>query len=548
MRFNVYDDSNTAVMFDYPAWDATSFDNVTNVWINGIMVVDQSTVALYINGHRVDDSVFGFFDGNSNAAIPFECLGNAACDQRTGHPILSHLSSPIGTITMATAIFIGGRMDMNEDRHFSGKIAGLVIADSALTAPQVTCVYSAYNGLLPAIPQCEAMIGEMEIGGNFELELSLLGPSGMNDQSSHDRLITNFGGDVIVTSKGAHFDGDGDYITIQNFNYESDGDFTISFWITKDDCSGTTTPYEYLYSHVQNVAGAHTAIQDRQNSNVNIYIGCERPGSGSVASSIAGSIVRFNLIDAGTTTQSGSWVLFDYALDNGGDFDPITHAWIHIALAVTRHAVHAYVDGVKAADSDVGFPTGAACNDMHITPSCAQLHTQGVACTTDMTSLSSGNPLYTGQTLADYCQGTCNTCQGGTTNTPGSGVQTNMIENVAYPYPSNLRTPLEDFDLRSPIYIGARSDLDPQRHFQGHLAVLDIYSSPVTDAEAHCLFRKGDLRLDSAGAASVVGHRILTETEEEEEKQAVESIEVIVPVEANVLINGEPTARTIDIF
>ena len=42
--------------------------------------------------------------------------------------------------------------------------------------------------------------------------------------------------------------------------------------------------------------------------------------------------------------------------------------------------------------------------------------------------------------------------------------------------------------LNSPIYIGARYDLDPKRHFLGSLALLKIYSSPMTDAEALCIF------------------------------------------------------------
>jgi hypothetical protein len=31
-----------------------------------------------------------------------------------------------------------------------------------------------------------------------------------------------------------------------------------------------------------------------------------------------------------------------------------------------------------------------------------------------------------------------------------------MLGDSAYPYPSVLRSPLTDFDLRSPIFIGAR--------------------------------------------------------------------------------------------
>ena len=62
---------------------------------------------------------------------------------------------------------------------------------------------------------------------------------------------------------------------------------------------------------------------------------------------------------------------------------------------MTRHSVHAFIDGVKAADADVGFPTGSDCEDMHIEPTCAQLHAQGIACSTDMMSLENDNPVLT---------------------------------------------------------------------------------------------------------------------------------------------------------
>ena len=42
---------------------------------------------------------------------------------RTGAATLNTLNNPLGTITMATDIFLGGRMDLDSDRHFKGKLA-----------------------------------------------------------------------------------------------------------------------------------------------------------------------------------------------------------------------------------------------------------------------------------------------------------------------------------------------------------------------------------------------------------------------------------------
>ena len=86
----------------------------------------------------------------------------------------------------------------------------------------------------------------------------------------------------------------------------------------------------------------------------------------------------------------------------------------------------------------------------------------------------------------------------------GHAVSADMLADAAYPYPSVLRTPLTTFMLESPIYIGARSDLDASRFFLGKLALLKIYSSPLSDAEANCLFHAGDAVLQDASIAGAV--------------------------------------------
>lgn len=154
-------------------------------------------------------------------------------------------------------------MDLNADRHFKGKLAGLTISEDAMTNVEVQCVYDANEGLLPALPTCDAMVAEMIMGGNFELDITFLGGvtgTGARDVSGKNHQITDYGGDVTVTNTGAEFDGDGDYLTIEDFNYEDDGDFTVSMWITKDDCKSQTEAFEYIFSHVQNIDGEHVQV------------------------------------------------------------------------------------------------------------------------------------------------------------------------------------------------------------------------------------------------------------------------------------------------
>ena len=93
-----------------------------------------------------------------------------------------------------------------------------------MTDLEVACVFQANEGLLPALPTCDAMVAEMMMGGNFELDITFLGGVGgtsTRDVSGKDHQITNYGDDVVVTDTGAEFDGDGDYITIEDFNCAS---------------------------------------------------------------------------------------------------------------------------------------------------------------------------------------------------------------------------------------------------------------------------------------------------------------------------------------
>ena len=162
-------------------------------------------------------------------------------------------------------------------------------------------------------------------------------------------------------------------------------------WITKDDCkegnhaqSHGVAAFEYLYSHVQYTEGQHTSIDDRQNSNINMYIGCEKPGGYDVGSTVEGTVLRFNIID-----DASNWVLFDYPMTASGSFDTITHDWVSIILTVTRHQVHVFVDGAVVEDSTFGFPTDARSVPMRI----------GV----DVTVIGfNGSMLYSAQTLPSW--------------------------------------------------------------------------------------------------------------------------------------------------
>ena len=164
-------------------------------------------------------------------------------------------------------------------------------------------------------------------------ELALVLPllADTQDDSPNKRHATTHG-DAYVAD-GGHFDGSGDYISLDSFEYASDGQFSMGMWFTKESCTGGI--YEYLFSHA---AFAVTAVEpfstpnsrlSPANPNVHMYIGCE--GSGGGWSELGGTIVRFNIYD-----DDDHAAMFDYPAWTAASFDAVTNVWIHALMAVDQ--------------------------------------------------------------------------------------------------------------------------------------------------------------------------------------------------------------------
>ena len=140
--------------------------------------------------------------------------------------------------------------------------------------------------------------------------------------------------------------------------------------------------------------------------------------------------MRYNLRD-----ESAHEASFDFHLHDAGDFDAITHVWMHLILSATHNALHTYVDGVLVPDRQYGYYTGF-----------------------------SPEP-----------------------NSAANG-------------PSHLDPPLTTFDLRTEIHIGARADLNAERHFVGRIAVLNIYAVHLSGDDPRCITAAGEAILPVARA------------------------------------------------
>ena len=223
--------------------------------------------------------------------------------------------------------------------------------------------------------------------------------NGVHPAEAHGHAFTDF--------TGAHFDADGDWFEIANFDYARDGAFTVSFWYTKEVCSGGI--YEYLYSHNQVAA---SDILAPGNSNVNMYIGCADTFGGR-------TFLRQIMVDSADT---GANNFCDYEIHGTGDFDQITAKWIHHQVVVGGSpAFQVYVDGAA----------------MPVT-----------------WSVGTDAPVYVG------------------------------------------------FNMLEAIHIGARSDHNTDREFAGSIAMLQIYSVPISAVQAACTFENQDGMMPAPGATA----------------------------------------------
>ena len=172
------------------------------------------------------------------------------------------------------------------------------------------------------------------------MSISFLGST--VDASGH-RVSAKWSGNAAVTFSGAKFDGDDDYVTVSDFTYEKDdGKFTVSFWMTKEDCTGGV--YEYMYSHMSSIQSDTMWTK----SGLNIYLGCEKSGGGQ--STLGGAVIRYSLVDT-----KGKEAMFDTKLHDAGDFDAVTKVWVHVVLAVTPKSLATYDDGSKMKKEQYGF-------------------------------------------------------------------------------------------------------------------------------------------------------------------------------------------------
>ena len=321
VRFNLIDGNGGGGMFDYPVHDAGSFSDITRAWLHLILVVDTSSVATYSEGRQVQNGEYGFYSER-------EHRNNLA------YPLPGALRAPFSGFRMRENIFVGARSDLEVHRFFKGQLAGLIVSDTVLTEQQANCFFDAGDEFLPNLVQnCADSVVPAE------LALSLLDEQDPPIDASGHR-VTNHGG-VSMSTSGASFEA-GSFLTVENFEYASDATFSISLWVAKRQCGDAT--YEYLYSHYE------STIPDTWDSSsyALIMFLCEQ--TGGLSSTLEGSVLRYDVHDT-----SGHRGVFDYSVHDAGDFDEITHGWIHVIWTVSAASMSTFIDGTAINPDNYGF-------------------------------------------------------------------------------------------------------------------------------------------------------------------------------------------------
>eukprot|EP01047_Picozoa_sp_COSAG01_P027022 COSAG01_NODE_1766_length_9274_cov_3.461094_6_plen_154_part_00 len=109
------------------------------------------------------------------------------------------------------------------------------------------------------------------------------------DDSQFHRPVT-LRGAAAASQYGVNFTGDADFVEIDAFRYADDSDFTISLWMSKEQCNSRAA--EVLFSNSKDDT---RAMADRLNPNINMQLLCESHGAGRPqfdVSRLSGSVIR----------------------------------------------------------------------------------------------------------------------------------------------------------------------------------------------------------------------------------------------------------------
>ena len=125
---------------------------------------------IYADGYAVQDEEYGYYPETMNPL-------NAA------HPSPSRLTQPLKGFNLLSDIFLGGRSDLNADRHLLGKMASVQVYIAALNADQAECVFRFGESVLPDPNSIAGLVPDC--GTSDELDILFIGDYHDRSPSAH---------------------------------------------------------------------------------------------------------------------------------------------------------------------------------------------------------------------------------------------------------------------------------------------------------------------------------------------------------------------------
>jgi hypothetical protein len=310
IRTRLVDSEGYLATFDVSVLDEAGGGYLTDEWVHFVLSVNTFGAQVYLDGRQIPKADFGFNPRNRDDD------GNGIPDANAAIPDPGMFTPELVSFDGLSAGIEGPRMGgypsgdrIGRGSNYEGNIAGIVIWQKQLLADDVACLYNELQQFVAVCQKPEDMWGTI-----FQSSLRSL-PQGafLEGDAYVDKFV------------GLTFDGQGDSATITGLqNLMSRGDFTVSFWMTKTEC---TVPgwFERVYTH-------RSATYERGGPRVYMEIGCPEfyTSSAMTGSEIQGPVIRTRIRD-----DNGNRAEFDVPMSVELRGGYVTDMWVQIIMGVS---------------------------------------------------------------------------------------------------------------------------------------------------------------------------------------------------------------------
>ena len=303
-------------------------------------VCGETDNGLGVMAGGADHTIDGLAAQDNSYAVYYHHADYANAAGSNVWPAPSTTNTPWTAFSTLTTLVLGAVASSDatfqQDRHFHGDFVGLIIYPDTLSDNDATCLFQQTELMIPLInvpvpaAACSSMLTTDAVATGCTV--NVYGTATFSDMG-------------LATDGGA-----GNYADIADFDYETDGSFSLSFWFQKGTC--TANAFEYVYAHNQDAAASILATD---NSNINLYSGCAGVNGHT-------SYYFRSIYQSAGGAGAGVHAYFDFQYSDVAGFDAVTETWISYTVSISPTSADLYLDGVYVAPADLTTHNNAAIN------------------------------------------------------------------------------------------------------------------------------------------------------------------------------------------